>query len=157
MACEQLAKVYLGQKMCVDVDGSAEIGEGVSLQMPLVADKSKDGQSLHTQFLSSWGDLEKEVRFWFFFKEDGERLCGIEMTFVKTGEKKMFGVRAREGVEVAVPGGTWIDGVEFNICDADNLTDHAKLGISGLKVCGNHSCLPLPTTRISGAFQSLVS
>ena len=154
MACEQVAKVYLEQKVYADDNGNSEIGEGVSLQMPLVADKSKDTQSLHTQFLSSWEDLKKKVRFLFYFRDDG-RLCGVEMMFVEAGYQKIFGIRARESVEVAVPGETWIEGVEFNICDADNLIDHAKLGISGLKVYNNHSCLPPPTIRMTEAVISL--
>jgi hypothetical protein len=86
-------------------------------------------------FFSSWEELNKEAKLSFFFK-DGRRLCGIEIQLMKGGEKKRFGGWARETVEVVVPGYTWIEGVELNICDTDDLTEEARLGISGLKVCG---------------------
>jgi len=117
-------------------EGAGPVGKGVSLQMPLVTNKSKHIKNLNTHFLTSWEDLKKEAKFSFF--KDGRRLCGIEMQFMEGGEKKRFGGESRDVIEVVVPGGTWIKGVEFNICDSDDLTESAKLGISGLKVCSTN-------------------
>jgi len=135
-ACGQLAKVYLDEEREMGAGGeTGDVGEGVSLQMPLVASPLEGNtQALQKHFLTSWEDVGKETRLWFYF-EDAGRLCGVQMKFVGGGEKKLFGEQSEEVVEAVVPEGSWIEGLEFNIRNADNLEKKAKLGISGLKVC----------------------
>jgi len=145
----RLAKTYIEIKGMSEKENEARSNEiqraSISLQMPLVSSPpSKDARSLQMQFISSWEDLEKELRLVFSFVEDG-RLGGIEMNL--TGESKVFGSVSIPGpgsrIEVIVPAETWIDGLELNICNADDLSADAKVGVSGIKVIICSHCQPL--------------
>ncbi|KAH7356959.1 hypothetical protein BKA65DRAFT_548343 [Rhexocercosporidium sp. MPI-PUGE-AT-0058] len=137
--CSQLSVLYEkemgehgggGAKEKGDVDEEIVMGSQ-SLGVPIVAAPvGKDAKFLSVFLVEKWMDLQREWEVKFYFEEGvGGRLCGVERV---GGE--IFGERIGEGVGVVVGEEVRIVGFVLSVGGADDLSQKAKVGVTGVKV-----------------------
>lgn len=133
--CMHLAGLYeveLNDQTQTGETIAEEIRKGsVSLGMPLVATPvSRDAKALCTYLVSSWEDLNEDMVMQFYFlEEDDGRLCGICVE-----GQSVFGQSSQHSVDVVIKSGNWVQGFELNVSGAGDLSNKAKIGITGVKV-----------------------
>lgn len=144
--CSQLARIYIAKEnyihshenTCEPRGGNSgqEFGEGLNLHMPLVSSPvQKDTRSFNLRFFDYWEHLDAEANLTFYFGKEGF-LCWIGSALAGEGSReRTFGEMTDDSVQVSIPASTWVKGFEFNIRGANDLSEQARLGISGLKVC----------------------